>query len=76
MLTSEFRRELKGLINQFSMESGSDTPDFILAEYLCDCLQAFDKSVSRRGRWYGNEDSIVTPVLSGEVSPAEPDGEQ
>ena len=48
-----FREDLEHAINRLSMENGSDTPDFILAEYLADCLSAFDKAVSHRERWYG-----------------------
>lgn len=47
-----FRDRLEDLINQQSMENGSDTPDFILADYLCDCLVAFDKAASAREKWY------------------------
>ena len=48
-----FREELEQVINRHSMENGSDTPDFILSEYMADCLTAFDKAVARRERWYG-----------------------
>lgn len=48
-----FRNELSGLINRHSMENGSDTPDFILAEFLNSCLQAFDEGVRHRERWSG-----------------------
>jgi len=37
-----FIRELTTLINKHSLESGSDTPDFILAEYLVNCLENFN----------------------------------
>lgn len=47
-----FRRELESLLNHHSKENGSDTPDFVLAEYLDDCLRAFDKAVARRTEWY------------------------
>jgi hypothetical protein len=47
-----FRRELEELINKHSMENGSNTPDFMLAEYLMDCLRAFDKVMKRRDLWY------------------------
>ena len=50
---SKFREDLEVLINQNSKENGSDTPDFILADYLADCLDAFDKAVTRRTEWYG-----------------------
>lgn len=49
---TDFRRELETLINCHSKENGSDTPDFILAEFLTDSLAAFDKAVSRRSAWY------------------------
>ena len=50
-----FRKELERLINRESRESGSNTPDFILAEYLIDALAAFDRAVMRREQWYGRD---------------------
>ena len=47
-----FRKELENLINCESLEGESDTPDFILADYLVDCLAAFDKAVNQRAGWY------------------------
>ncbi len=47
-----FRKELENLINCHSKENGSDTPDFILARYMADCLDAFDKAVKTRTEWY------------------------
>ena len=47
-----FRKELRDLINKCSMENGSNTPDFILAEYLVDCLESFDKVTNARETWY------------------------
>lgn len=49
----EFEEELEDLINRHSMENGSDTSDFILAEYLVACLKAFDVATKRRDEWYG-----------------------
>jgi hypothetical protein len=46
-----FRLELSHLLNRFSKENGCDTPDFVLAEYLHDCLTAFDKAVNLRSDW-------------------------
>ena len=40
-----FEKELENLINIHSMENDSDTPDFILAEYLRKCLAAFNVAV-------------------------------
>ena len=48
-----FEQELRKLINRESMENRSDTPDFILAEYLHSCLVAFENATNARERWYG-----------------------
>lgn len=50
---SSFQRELETLINRHSMENGSNTPDFLLAEYLCDCLATYEVIMSKREKWYG-----------------------
>ncbi len=50
-----FKKEFECLINKHSMENGSDTPDFILANYLQNCLIAFDKAVKSRETWYGRD---------------------
>lgn len=52
---SEFRNEIEHAINRASMENGSNTPDFILANYLQNCLSAFDIAVKQRDNWYGIE---------------------
>jgi hypothetical protein len=48
-----FRKELEQLINRHSQENGSNTPDFILARFLCHSLCAFDDAVNRREQWDG-----------------------
>ena len=52
-MKTEFRKHLQELVNAHSMENGSNTPDFILAEYLGDCLEAFDRANRAREKWYG-----------------------
>ena len=49
---SKFIEEIRVVINKHSKENGSDTPDFILAEYLEGCLNVFDKTVNSRESWY------------------------
>jgi hypothetical protein len=49
---SEFRDALEDLINIHSMENASDTPDFILANYLMTCLVAYDETTKARDQWY------------------------
>jgi hypothetical protein len=55
----EFRVDLETLLNRHSMENGSDTPDFILATYLADCLATFDKATAHREAWYGRKPVVV-----------------
>jgi hypothetical protein len=48
----DFESALQELINKYSQENGSDTPDFILAKYLQDCLAAYNKCVKARDKWF------------------------
>jgi len=50
-----FIKELEQLINKHSMENKSNTPDFILAEYMLNCLLAFEQASTARELWYGKE---------------------
>lgn len=45
-----FLQELKELINRFSKENGSNTPDYILAAYLYDCLEALNRTINARDK--------------------------
>jgi hypothetical protein len=45
--------ELRATLNRHSVENGSNTPDFILAQYLLGCLSAFETAVNAREKWYG-----------------------
>lgn len=47
-----FVSKLEHLINRYSMENESDTPDFILATYLMNCLDAFNLASNTRSLWY------------------------
>ena len=53
-----FKPELEALLNHYSLEGYSDTPDFILAQYLWDCLAAFNRAVNERTEWYGRDARI------------------
>jgi len=50
-----FIGELESLVNRYSMENASDTPDFILAGFMQDCLNSFNLAVNGREKWYGRE---------------------
>lgn len=49
---ADFVIELRHLINRHSMENDSDTPDFILARYVQNCLDAFTVATRHRDDWY------------------------
>lgn len=62
------RTDLAAAINRHSAENGSNTPDFILAEYLNDCLAAFDRAMRARQGWYGSNADALDTLL--EAAPA------
>lgn len=52
IMKPEFVKELEQLINRYSAENGSNTPDFIIAHYIARCLSAFDEATVARMNWY------------------------
>lgn len=57
-------------LNALSLENGSNTPDFILAAYLQDCLAVFDKTINVRELWYGR--NPAAPAAPPAAPPEEP----
>lgn len=47
----ELEKDLVHLLNHRSRENRSDTPDFILAEYLMGCLKVFEMAANQRDFW-------------------------
>jgi acid phosphatase family membrane protein YuiD len=64
-----FVQDLTVLLNRYSQENGSDTPDFILAEYLLACLVTWNTHVVRRDAWYGERQRkpANAPITTGDV---------
>jgi hypothetical protein len=58
----QFMQELVFLINRHSIENGSNTPDFLLAEYLLGCLSIYEHTVQKR-------DQFATLRRNNETSP-------
>lgn len=54
-----FEKELEGLINRYSMEAGSNTPDYILVDYLKNSLENFHRATRLRDNWYGGKRSVI-----------------
>lgn len=51
--SANFRRELEALLNKYSQENGSDSPDFVLAQFLIDSLIAWNGAMGLREAFYG-----------------------
>jgi hypothetical protein len=66
MSHADFRTKLEHLINEESMEGGSNTPDFILAGFLTECLRAFDGATAARDRGAGREATAVCQATCSE----------
>ena len=66
-MTTDFVTDLQQLLNTHSRENGSNTPDFLLAQYLLACLQAADAAGQARERWYGRTSPILAVRSEEEV---------
>ena len=52
---NEFKKKLADLINEYSLEGDSDTPDWILADYLCSCLIGYNTATRMRNKFCEKE---------------------
>jgi hypothetical protein len=71
-----FEREIEQAINRHSIENvAGNTPDFIVAKFLRECLKAFGDAVEARERWYGRSPepaplvNAVDPVGESQADP-------
>ena len=57
------------VLNKYCVENASNTPDFILASYLMDCLKSFNHALNKRAKWYSGNMLQVNKidVEKGEV---------
>lgn len=51
----EFIRDLAALLNGYNAEFESNTPDWILAEFLFFSLKTWNKCAPVRDKWYDND---------------------
>lgn len=63
-----FEKELLNLINKYSLESESNTPDFILVQYVMDALVAWNRAIRAREQWYGHDEEYVGPTQHAQRS--------
>lgn len=66
-MAKTFERELESLINRYSKENGSNTPDFILAQYLLGCLTVWNTCVTEREKWYGRTGTSPATIEQQEM---------
>lgn len=59
--------EIRVVLNRYSAEAPSGTPDYILANYLIDCLKAFNEAVSLRAVWRGEPIEQTTLHIDKEL---------
>lgn len=59
--TPSFSEELKHLLNYHSMENRSNTPDFVLAEFMMGALAAYESAVRHR-------DALRVGPLTGAIA--------
>lgn len=62
----QLSRDLASVLNAHSCEQFSNTPDFILADYLVSCLRAWNAAQDGRCQWYGDDygDTSILPAAS------------
>lgn len=58
-----FEHEIEAAINRHSQENASNTPDFILAQYLLACLAAWNTAVQQRENWHGRDPRPTTTLI-------------
>jgi hypothetical protein len=64
-----FKHQLQNLINEHSMENGSDTPDFTLASFLDSCLESFNHAVRQREQFYNKAiETLYTEISDEEIT--------
>lgn len=56
------RGDLERLLNSHSAENGSNTPDFILAEFLMRSLEVWDCCVNERDKWASKREQPAQPI--------------
>ena len=49
----EFKKELEGLINKYSIENKCDMPDFLLAEMIVNIIEGVSNPIKRCLDWHG-----------------------
>lgn len=49
----DLTKRLEQILNEYSRENKSNTPDFILAQFMMGCLRSFEAATNERDKWHG-----------------------
>lgn len=52
---TKLEQEICVALNRNSAENASNTPDYILSQYLMACLAAWNQATQQRETWYGRD---------------------
>jgi hypothetical protein len=66
MAVSQFERDLASVLNSHSADNKADTPDFILAAYLIDCLTTYRRIKEWNEMWHSR---LGVPIPMQEDGP-------
>jgi len=61
-----FKEELRSLLNRHCKENDSNTPDYLLAEYLIGCLEIYNKTLVARDKWFGGKHPSESVMFNDE----------
>lgn len=59
MIDNEFenlKKDIAAILNKYSQENRSNTPDYMLADYMLGCLNVYENTISAREKWFGRPD--------------------
>lgn len=50
------KKEIAGLLNKYSQENRSNTPDYMLADFMLGCLNVYENTIRSRTEWFERKD--------------------
>lgn len=68
MEEDDFKAELSAILNKYSKEQASGTPDFVLAQFMCASLAAYEAACDSKRIYDYIPDSLVAEAEAEEPS--------
>jgi len=66
---NKFKKELEHLINHMSLENKSDTPDFILSDFMVNVFESLNNTINRRESFFGRKTQPIQTNILNETLP-------